>query len=40
MLRLNEKGCGQPIELRLERHDELTTLLLPSFRLPLTKLFT
>jgi Uma2 family endonuclease len=39
VLRLTEKGYGQPTELRLERRDELTTPLLPSFRLPLTRLF-
>lgn len=39
VLRLSDKGYGPPIELRLERRDELTTPLLPSFRLPLTKIF-
>jgi Uma2 family endonuclease len=39
MLRLGDSGYGQPIELRLERKDELISPLLEAFRLPLTTLF-
>jgi len=39
VLRLGDRGYGQPLELRLERKDELTSPLLGAFRLPLTTLF-
>jgi Uma2 family endonuclease len=39
VLRLDDRGYGHPIELRLERKDELTSPLLEAFRLPLTTLF-
>lgn len=39
VLRLGDRGYVQPIELRLERNDELTSPLLAAFRLPLTMLF-
>lgn len=39
VLRLRDHGYGQPLELRLERKDELTSPLLGAFRLPLMTLF-